>query len=237
MAAIGCSSSASQRNLEPAMAPTPAQATPDVTPASIDAFAARLDQTKRYQSTGDATRFQSSRDSLVDDVNNYIRLHPHAEDHPAFAQLLNSLSALDTLETDTLVEEDGYSATEDSLALANSHWPEMPSGGGSAYFTENSIFPTISNPRIDFWLTYFTGPGRERFGRALYRMELHRPTVQKILDERDLPQELICIAFIESGFATKACRAPRPSARGSSSTALRAATICASTGGTTSAAT
>jgi peptidoglycan lytic transglycosylase D len=207
VAAIGCSSQSDLSKLErPAVAPEPAQksATPDVMSASIDAFSARLVQTKKYQSTGDADRFTSSRDSLVDDVNNYIRLHPHAEDHPKFAQLLNSLSALDTLETDTLVNEDNYSSADDSLALANSHWPEMPSGGANPYFTENSIFPTISNPRIDFWITYFTGPGRERFERALYRMELHRPAVEKILDERDLPQELICIAFIESGFATKA---------------------------------
>jgi membrane-bound lytic murein transglycosylase D len=209
VAAIGCSSQSDLSKLEkPALSPEPAAhsktATPDVMSASIDAFTQRLTQTKQYQSSGDADRFQSSRDSLVDDVNNYIRLHPHAEDHPKFAQLLNSLSALDTLETDTLVNEDNYSAADDSLALANSHWPEMPSGGASPYFKENSIFPTIENPRIDFWLTYFTGPGRERFERALYRMELHRPAVQKILDERDLPQELICIALIESGFATKA---------------------------------
>jgi membrane-bound lytic murein transglycosylase D len=205
VAAIGCSSGPDQRNLDPAIAPAPVDAaTADVAPASIDAFAARLDQTKKYQTAGDASRFASSRDSLVDDVNNYIRLHPHAEDHPAFAHLLNSLSALDTLQADTLVEDDGYSAVEDSLALANSHWPELPGGSDGPFFTDNTIFPTISNPRIDFWMTYFTGPGRERFERAIYRMQLHRPTVQHILDERDLPQELICIALIESGFATKA---------------------------------
>ena len=206
VAAIGCSSQSDLSKLQkPAVSPEAAQApSAGVSSSSVDAFATRLEQTKRYQSAGDAARFESSRDSLVEDVNNYIRLHPHAEDHPRFAQLLNSLSALDTLETDTLVNEDSYSASEDSLALANSHWPEMPEGGANPFFTDNTIFPTISNPRIDFWITYFTGPGRERFERAMYRMQLHRPTVQKILDERDLPQELICIAFIESGFATKA---------------------------------
>jgi membrane-bound lytic murein transglycosylase D len=204
VAAIGCSSSADRRNLEPAVAPAPTSAAPEITSASIDAFAARLEKTRHFKATGDATRFQSSRDSLVDDVNNYIRLHPHAEDQPAFAQLLNSLSALDTLATDTLVDEDAYSAVDDSLALANSRWPELAGGGDNPFFTDNTIFPTVDNPRIDFWLTYFTGPGRERFERALYRMQLHRPAVHKILDERDLPQELIVIAFIESGFATKA---------------------------------
>lgn len=205
MASIGCTSNADHRNLEPAIALSPSQDTAaEVTPASINAFAARLEQTRHYQSAGDADRFASSRDSLVDDVNNYIRLHPHAEDHPAFASLLNSLSALDTLDTDSLVNEDGYSAVEDSLALANSHWPDLQSAGDHAFFDDNSIFPTVDNPRIDFWLTYFTGSGRERFERAIYRMQLHRPTVQHILDEKDLPQELIVIALIESGFATRA---------------------------------
>lgn len=206
LAAIGCSSHSDLSQLQqPAVSPEAAQAaSAGVSSSSIDAFATRLEQTKRYQSAGDGMRFESSRDSLVEDVNNYIRLHPHAEDHPKFAQLLNSLSALDTLETDTLVNEDSYSAAEDSLALANSHWPELPSGASDPFFTDTTIFPTISNPRIDFWITYFTGPGRERFERAMYRMQLHRPTVSKILDERDMPQELICIAFIESGFATKA---------------------------------
>jgi len=203
VAAVGCSSSANQRDLDPAIAPSPANDPAEVSAAAIDAFATRLDQTRRYQAAADTLRFESSRDSLVQDVNNYIRLHPHAEDHPAFANLLNSLSALDTLATDS-VDEDRYSAQEDSLALANSHWPELSGAGAGAFFTDNGVFPTVDNPRINFWLTYFTGPGRERFERAIYRMELHRPTVQRILDEKDLPQELIVIALIESGFATKA---------------------------------
>ncbi|HEX6790132.1 MAG TPA: LysM peptidoglycan-binding domain-containing protein [Candidatus Krumholzibacteria bacterium] len=201
LAAIGCSSSRDSA-IAPALAPEPALA--ENSPASVDGFTARLEQTKRYQTAGDAERFTSSRDSLVEDVNNYIRLHPHAETQPAFARLLNSLSALDTLQTDVLIEDSEYSATEDSLALANSMWPESPGTSEGPIFGSNSIFPTISNSRIDFWLTYFTGPGRERFERALYRMQLHRPTVERILDEKDMPQELICIAFIESGFAMRA---------------------------------
>jgi hypothetical protein len=102
--------------------------------------------------------------------------------------LLNSLSALDTLQTDVLIEDSEYGALEDSLALANSLWPELPSSSDGPLFAGNTIFPTISNSRIDFWITYFTGPGRERFERAMYRMQLHRPTVERILDEKDVPR-------------------------------------------------
>ena len=204
LSAVGCASGPDKRAIAPAGSPAPASENAGATSASIDAFAARLDQAKRYQARGESERFAASRDSLVDDVNSFIRLHPHAEDHPKFARLLNSLSALDTLEVDVVIEDENYSAMEDSIALANSMWPELPAGSDDPFFAENTIFPTIDNSRIDFWLTYFTGPGRERFGRSLYRMQLHRPTVQRILDEMDVPQELICIALIESGFAMKA---------------------------------
>jgi membrane-bound lytic murein transglycosylase D len=204
-AAPGCSSGGS--GLAPATAVEPELA--DRTAESIDAFSARLDQTRRYQSAGDPERFAAARDSLVDDVNSFIRLHPHSETQPAFARLLNALSALDTLRTDVLIEDSQYSSLEDSLALADSNWPELPPADDEPFFQGNTIFPTISNSRIDFWLTYFTGPGRERFERALYRMQLHRPTVERILDERDLPQELICIALIESGFAMRATSTAR----------------------------
>ena len=204
IAAIGCSSNPKSAAVKSASRPEPAAAgVADASP-SIDAFAARLEQAKRYQTAGDADRFTASRDSLVEDVNNFIRLHPHAETHPDFARLLNSLSALDTLQTDVLIEDSEYGALEDSLALSNSLWPELPASSDGPIFKGNTMFPTISNSRIDFWITYFTGPGRERFERAMYRMQLHRPTVERILDEMDVPQELICIALIESGFAMKA---------------------------------
>lgn len=210
LAAAGCASQSDERNLQPAVAAESRTApTDEAAEASIQTFAARLEQARRFQTTGDADRFIASRDSLVDDVNGFIREHPHAEKHPDFARLLNALSALDTLETDVLIEGDAYSATEDSLALANSSWPELPAASQGPFFTGNSIFPTVSNSRIDFWLTYFTGPGRERFGRALYRMQLHRPTVQRILDEMDMPEELIVIALIESGFAMRATSTAR----------------------------
>ena len=201
LAATGCASNVDHQKLEPAVAVAPAEESPT---GSVDEFSQRLEQAQQYQAAGDSTGFVSTRDSLVEDVNSYIRLHPHAEDDPGFAHLLNALSALDTLQSDTLIDGDSYSAVEDSLALANSRWPDLGTTADGPFFATNSIFPDMQNSRIDFWLTYFTGPGRERFERALYRMQLHRPTVQRILDEMDLPQELIVIAFIESGFAMKA---------------------------------
>ncbi len=171
---------------------------------SLERFSARLDESRGLFEAGKVSRFESTRDSLVADVNAFIRENPHAEGDDSFVSLLNALSALDTLATDSTTDDDGYAAVDDSLALANADWPANDVPEGQIFRRDTSLFPVIESNRIDFWISYFTGPGRDRFERALYRMELNRPTVEAVLDEMGLPHELICIAFIESGFAMKA---------------------------------
>ena len=173
---------------------------------AISDFGARVAASRELYAQNDVTRFLSSRDSLLTDVNDFIRDNPRAETDPEFVRLLNSLSALDTLSLNQVGTHE-YEAVDDSLALAARPWPETdPAAGEEArlFAASDSLFPFIESSRIDFWISYFTGPGRERFERAMYRMEINRPTVEAILAEKGLPHELICIAFIESGFAMKA---------------------------------
>jgi membrane-bound lytic murein transglycosylase D len=177
----------------------------------IRGFSARVKVSRELYADNEITAFMSSRDSLLSDVNDFIRENPHAEQDPDFVRLLNSLSALDTLGVDQARDPE-YSAVDDSLALEARPWPEAdtsPKEQARLYALSDSLFPVIESNRVDFWISYFTGPGRERFERAMYRMELHRPTVEAILAEKGLPQELICIAFIESGFAMKAVSSAR----------------------------
>lgn len=174
--------------------------------SEIANFSSRVSTSRDLYAQNDIARFLSSRDSLLTDVNEFIREHPHAENDPEFVRLLNSLSALDTLSV-TQVRTPEYSAVDDSLALAARPWPDSDAdtfSNARLYALSDSVFPFIESNRIDFWISYFTGPGKERFERALYRMEINRPTVEAILAEKGVPQELICIAFIESGFAMKA---------------------------------
>ncbi|HXV13230.1 MAG TPA: transglycosylase SLT domain-containing protein, partial [Candidatus Krumholzibacteria bacterium] len=205
-ASTGDSSSArgrsvAQRNLEPRV---------DYG-RSIADFSSRVAASRSLYANNDVAGFLSARDSLLADVNDFIRDHPHAEQDPDFVRLLNSLSALDTL----VVNQPRvplYSAVDDSLALAARPWPDADitaSDEARLFAMSDSVFPFIESPRIDFWISYFTGPGRERFERAMYRMETHRPTVEAILAEKGMPHELICIAFIESGFAMKAVSSAR----------------------------
>jgi membrane-bound lytic murein transglycosylase D len=177
---------------------------------ALAGFHARIATSRELYASNDIVGFLSSRDSLLTDVNDFIREHTHAERDPEFLRMLNSLSALDTLSVEQPREPE-YSAVDDSLALAAHPWPESDSGAAaqSRFAFSDTLFPVIESTRIDFWISYFTGPGRERFERALYRMETHRPTVEAILAEKGLPSELICIAFIESGFAMKAVSSAR----------------------------
>jgi len=202
----GCSSSADQRRAIEQSATDPTVSIDDISAKryALEGFWNRLDAAKNFQSSGNPSLFVSTRDSLVADVNLYIRNHPDIERDPDFERLLNHLSVLDTLTTTPPGQ--GYDSVDDSLALSFAEWPELDvePDDGRLFDSFKTDFPRIENPRIDFWIDYFTGPGRERFERAVYRMELYRPTIESILDELELPKELVCLALIESGFSMNA---------------------------------
>jgi len=172
---------------------------------ALEDFARRVEAAKLFYETDSHFLFRSTRDSLLSDVNAYIRANPHSEDDSEFERLLYMLDILDTL-TVVTVDSDGYAAEVDSMALDFADWPDIDIelDDGRLFSQFDTVFPEIENKRIDFWIKYFTGPGRARFERAVHHMQVHRPTVEAILDEKDMPIELICLALIESGYSMKA---------------------------------
>lgn len=62
----------------------------------------------------------------------------------------------------------------------------------------------VVNDRVRAWINYFTGPGRARFGRYLERSGRYVPPMQEILREHGIPDDVVHIALIESGFSTGA---------------------------------
>jgi membrane-bound lytic murein transglycosylase D len=203
--ALGCSSAVDER---------PPVSDPDFPEKSIDDiylerfaledFQNRLEATITHYESGNRFLFFSTRDSLVAAINSYIRENPHAEDEDAFSRLLDSMDELDKLTFD--LPNDGLTSYEDSLALSFADWPEMDIelDDGTLFSKYNTVFPEITNNRIDFWVNYYTGKGKARFERAVYRMQLYRPIVEEILDELDLPPELAVVALIESGYSMRA---------------------------------
>jgi membrane-bound lytic murein transglycosylase D len=94
----------------------------------------------------------------------------------------------------------------------------------------------MTNP-IDKLIDYFTNRGRKRMEVYLARSGKYRDNDAGILAKYGLPEDLIYLALIESGFSPKAYSHAKARDLGSSSRGRGGATGCGSTGGPTSAGT
>ena len=61
-----------------------------------------------------------------------------------------------------------------------------------------------SHNRVQYYLDFFRGPARERFGIWLARMPRYEPMIRRRLQEAGLPGDLVYLALIESGFSNTA---------------------------------
>ena len=64
--------------------------------------------------------------------------------------------------------------------------------------------PSIRSGRVDRHLQFFSFHIRDRFEQWLRRLERYRPAVQRIFAEFKLPDDLIFLSLVESGFNTQA---------------------------------
>lgn len=64
--------------------------------------------------------------------------------------------------------------------------------------------PPEMQPMVDKWVNYFQGRGREHMERYLARSTRYIPLMKKILTEQGMPEDLVYISLIESGFNYKA---------------------------------
>ncbi len=200
----GCSSVKPDVNTSP-VSEAPAVHTLDFDPDEIAGYRERVDSAIALYAFGDLADFVTERDSLHKDVDTMIDSHPPVVFRQDFQELVAALSDLDALYPASDLGH-AYLSETDSIALSIENWPEIDATQSQidALSADNSPFEVISNDRIDFWIRYFTGPGKERFERALYRMELYRPIIEPILGELGLHDDLMCVALIESGFNLKA---------------------------------
>jgi membrane-bound lytic murein transglycosylase D len=202
----GCSSAPSNRS--PATEPNQTAESDLITDngdPALDHFHVRLDSVTTLFQFGDLPHFFASRDSLQKDFAAFLADHPGAKSDPEIVWIEHKIQLLDTMIV-SKPELHPYLSKIDSMALVFGNWPESDSltevflNG----LSEDTLFQDINNKRVDFWIRYFTGPGRRYFERSLYRMELHRPGIDRILAEQGLPKEFIILALIESGFNLKA---------------------------------
>ena len=60
--------------------------------------------------------------------------------------------------------------------------------------------PITINSRVEYWIDYFTGRGRGYFTKYLERSEFFIPYIAPLLKQNGLPEDLVYLAMIESGF-------------------------------------
>jgi membrane-bound lytic murein transglycosylase D len=64
--------------------------------------------------------------------------------------------------------------------------------------------PNLDHPRVDYWVRRFTTDKKGEFSRFLSRSGKYVPMISEKLEDRGMPQDLIYLAMIESGFNPKA---------------------------------
>ncbi|MFZ9594769.1 MAG: transglycosylase SLT domain-containing protein [Bdellovibrionia bacterium] len=60
--------------------------------------------------------------------------------------------------------------------------------------------PITINSRVEFWIDYFCGRGRAYFTKYLERSEYFIPYIAPLLKQNKMPEDLVYLAMIESGF-------------------------------------
>jgi len=64
--------------------------------------------------------------------------------------------------------------------------------------------PITMNDDVERWLEYFRGDGRENFTVYLQRAGRYEPMMRAILQDAGLPEDLVYMSLIESGFSPRA---------------------------------
>jgi membrane-bound lytic murein transglycosylase D len=94
----------------------------------------------------------------------------------------------------TVVQNTHFLTTATANALATSAATPVASGA------EKVGLPDIDHARVTSWIKRFTTDQRRSFATYLDRMTKYEPMIAEKLEKRDMPQGLIYLAMIESGF-------------------------------------
>lgn len=65
---------------------------------------------------------------------------------------------------------------------------------------DSSFLPVVSNERVEAFIELFEGPQKQWIERALHRSGRYSQRMKEILREEGLPEDLVYLALIESGF-------------------------------------
>lgn len=104
----------------------------------------------------------------------------------------------DTPQTEPFFQSYGE-ASNDAERLGLSDTPS-PAQSEATYAAVEYDIPIVMNERVEFWLNYFQTRGRKYFAAWMSRSGKYIPMMKEILIENGLPQDLVYLSMIESGF-------------------------------------
>ena len=126
---------------------------------------------------------------------------PMLEDRPSLGSDRNSGVTPDIRadkERVTLTNDGGMPADPDQIEEEE---PPLLLGPGSL---ENFDIPIVFNEAVQYFIQFFTVEKRKVFTRWLRRSERYVPMIRDILRQQGMPEDLVYLAMIESGFNTRA---------------------------------
>ncbi len=110
---------------------------------------------------------------------------------------------LATQASEERILEEALSDLEKRLSQ-NEAFKQIVGGGAEAPILPFDERRFLGNDRVQYYIRYFQTAGRAKFSRWLARSERYIPIMKKILREHGLPEGLVYLAMIESGFNPKA---------------------------------
>lgn len=128
---------------------------------------------------------------------------------PAARPVLASGDHPVSAEVDADVETAADSAADaealEQLAIAHPAGGDDDGSGGTASVTWDIDVTSFNNhDRVQYYLDFFTGPGRSRMEIWLERLPKYEGMIRSELAAKELPEDLVYLALIESGFSNRA---------------------------------
>ena len=130
------------------------------------------------------------------------------EDQEEFSRFETSLVELYTNRFNTLDKMNATLTAGNMRRDITSMMEPLEVEMGASQFTviedRDGHVPLVRNKKVDQFIKYFETKGRKQFEIWLDRLEVYGPMISQILEECNVPPEIIYLAMIESGLNPKA---------------------------------
>jgi membrane-bound lytic murein transglycosylase D len=125
------------------------------------------------------------------------------------AELLDSAGAADSAADAAILEQLATSHPEARDSGLEDPSAPAASGGANAVATPEVTYDIDvatygSHSRVKYYLDFFQGPARERMSVWLQRMPRYEPMIRAKLREYQVPEDMVYLALIESGYSNTA---------------------------------